>query len=214
MRQGVGRQDGRTAGGAALGARRSALGARRSALRARQSMGGESSPMKVPGWLDALDLRITAWMARHGVTLTRWALGIVFLWFGALKYVPGWSPASGLAARRVERLSFGRLEPGIAVFILATWEVLIGLGLLSGKFLRAVLFRLWLQLLGTLTPLVLFPGETFRYFPFAPTLEGQYIVKNLVLVAAGLVVGATVRGGYVVAKPPRQAGSRGPDPRD
>lgn len=170
--------------------------------------------MRFPRWFDRLDQRITAWMARHGVILTRWALGIVFLWFGALKYVPGWSPASDLAARTVQRLSFGTVEPAAAVFVLATWEVLIGLGLLSGKFLRAVLFLLWVQMLGTLTPLVLFPGETFRYFPFAPTLEGQYIIKNLVLIAAGLVVGATVRGQDAVAQPPKQAGRRGPDPRD
>lgn len=170
--------------------------------------------MRFPGWFDRLDLRITSWMARHGVTLTRWALGIVFLWFGALKYVPGWSPASDLAARTIDELTLGWVPTAAAMFVLATWEVLIGLGLLIGRFLRVVLFLLWLQMLGTLTPLVLFPGETFRYLPFAPTLEGQYIIKNLVLVAAGLVVGATVRGGYVVAQPPGKPASGAADRRD
>ena len=56
-------------------------------------------------------------------------------------------------------------------------------------------------MLGTVTPLVLFPAETWRRFPIALTLEGQYIVKNIVLVTAGIVVGATVRGGAMVASP-------------
>jgi hypothetical protein len=83
--------------------------------------------------------------------------------------------------------------------VLATWEVLIGLGLLAGRFLRATLLLLAVQMLGTVTPLVLFPTETFTQVPFAPTLEGQYIIKNIVLVGAAMVVGATVRGGRIVA---------------
>jgi uncharacterized membrane protein YphA (DoxX/SURF4 family) len=138
-------------------------------------------------------------MARHGITLTRLALGIVFLWFGALKLVPGWSPAEQLATRTMERLTFSLIAPGTALMLLAGWEVLIGLGLLTGKFLRVTLLLLWIQMLGTLTPLVLFPAETFRIVPVAPTLEGQYIIKNLVLIAAALVVGATVRGGQLQA---------------
>jgi predicted permease len=56
-------------------------------------------------------------------------------------------------------------------------------------------------MLGTVTPVFLFPNEVFTALPFAPTLEGQYIIKNIVLVSAGLVIGATVRGGRVVADP-------------
>ena len=63
--------------------------------------------MPLPQALDPLDVRITAWMARHGVTLTRLALGVVFLWFGAIKFVPGWSPAADLATRTISTLSFG-----------------------------------------------------------------------------------------------------------
>ena len=81
--------------------------------------------------------------------------------------------------------------------LLAGWEVLIGLGLLTGKLLRITLLTLFLQMAGTMLPLVLFPDETFRAFPYAPTLEGQYIIKNLVLIAAAIVVGATVRGGRI-----------------
>lgn len=148
---------------------------------------------------DSLDGRITAWMARHGVTLTRLALGLVFLWFGAIKFVPGWSPAADLAVRTIDRLTFGMVGPETSLPVLAVWESAIGLGLLTGKFLRATLLLLFVQMLGTLTPLVIFPSETFVAFPYAPTLEGQYIVKNLVLVTAGIVVGATVRGGQLRA---------------
>jgi uncharacterized membrane protein YkgB len=83
----------------------------------------------------------------------------------------------------------------VAVPVLAIWECLIGLGLLSGRYLRATLLLLFVQMLGTVTPLFLFPAETFTHFPWAPTLEGQYIIKNVVLVAAAIVIGATVRGG-------------------
>jgi hypothetical protein len=94
------------------------------------------------------------------------------------------------------------LSPETAVFILAVWECLIGIGLLSGRFMRATLFLLWLQMLGTVTPLFLFPDECFKVVPIAPTLEGQYIIKNLVLITAGIVIGATVRGGRLVAGSP------------
>ncbi len=155
--------------------------------------------MRLPARLDPIDVRITTWMARHGVTITRLALGVVFLWFGAIKFVPGWSPAADLAARTIERLTLGVVAPAVALPILAAWESLIGLGLLTGRFLRATLLLLFLQMPGTMLPLVFFPGEAFLAFPYAPTLEGQYIVKNLVLVAAAIVVGATVRGGRLSA---------------
>lgn len=140
-------------------------------------------------------------MATHGVRLTRIALGVVFLWFGAIKFVPDWSPAAELATRTIERLSFGLVGPTLSLPILALWESLIGLGLLTGRYLRATLLLLFVQMPGTMTPLLLFPEETFRAFPYAPTLEGQYIIKNLVLVGAAIVVGATVRGGQLDATP-------------
>jgi uncharacterized membrane protein YphA (DoxX/SURF4 family) len=152
--------------------------------------------------MDPLDARITGWMARHGVPLLRISLGVVFLWFGALKFFPGLSPAHDLAARTIQRLSFGAIGPSISVPVLATWECLIGIGLILGVFLRAVLLLLAVQMLGTLTPLVLFPSEVFTHGPYAPTLEGQYIIKNAVLISAAIVIGATVRGGRMVAEPP------------
>lgn len=147
------------------------------------------------------DFQITNWMARYGVVLLRLTLGIVFFWFGVLKFFPGQSPAADLAVRTISKLTFDLIPENISILILAAWECLIGIGLISGRFLRATLFLLFLQMVGAATPLFLFPQEVFTTIPYAPTLEGQYIIKNLVLVSAGLVIGATVRGGRVVADP-------------
>jgi uncharacterized membrane protein YphA (DoxX/SURF4 family) len=150
---------------------------------------------------ERIDARITRTLARLGVPAVRVALGIVFLWFGVLKFFPGLSPAEDLAARTIESLTFGAIQPSTSLPVLAIWESLIGLGLLSGRFLRATLALLAVQMLGTLTPLFLFPDETWTRFPYAPTLEGQYIIKNVVLIAAAMVVGATVRGGRIEPEP-------------
>jgi uncharacterized membrane protein YphA (DoxX/SURF4 family) len=151
---------------------------------------------------DRIDARITAFLARVGVPTLRIGLGIVFFWFGALKFLPGLSPAQDLAARTIETLSGGVVQPNVSLPVLATWECLIGLGLLTGRFLRATIALLMLQMAGTITPLVLFPAETWTHFPYAPTLEGQYIIKNVVLIGAAMVVGGTVRGGRLVPETP------------
>jgi uncharacterized membrane protein YphA (DoxX/SURF4 family) len=154
-----------------------------------------------PPQLERIDVRLTRWMARNGLTLLRMSLGLVFFWFGFLKFFPGMSPADDLAARTIEVLSGGAVQANISLPVLAVWEAVIGLGLLFGVFMRTVLLLLAVQMIGTLTPLVLFPDEVFNRIPFAPTLEGQYIIKNAVLISAGIVLGASVRGGGLVAEP-------------
>ena len=144
------------------------------------------------------DDRITLFMRRNGILFLRISLGIVFFWFGFLKFFPGLSPADQIATETISKLTFGIIQPNVSIIILAVWETLIGIGLLSGKYLRITLLLLFTQMIGTMTPLILFPSETFTQFPFVPTLEGQYIIKNLVLISAGMVVGATVRGGRIV----------------
>ena len=67
--------------------------------------------------------------------------------------------------------------------------------------MRATLALLFFQMLGTITPIFLFPELVFTRVPYAPTLEGQYIIKNLVLISAAITIGATVRGGGLVASP-------------
>jgi uncharacterized membrane protein YphA (DoxX/SURF4 family) len=127
-------------------------------------------------------------IARTSLILLRISIGIVFLWFGLLKLFPEFSPAEELATRTIETLTLGLVQPGLSLPVLAVWEIAIGLGLLTNRFLRPTLLLLVVQMMGTFTPLVLFPHETWLQFPIAPTLEGQYILKNIVLVSGGLVI--------------------------
>ena len=84
-------------------------------------------------WFTRVDRRLTTGMARYGIQFSRIALGIVFFWFGVLKFFPGLSPAQDLAARTISVLSFGLIPAFISLPVLATWECAIGLGFLSGK---------------------------------------------------------------------------------
>lgn len=137
--------------------------------------------------LKSVDQTIADTMDRFGVPVLRIALGIVFVWFGALK-VFGVSPAADLVAATVYVV-----PPDLFVPVLGIWEVLIGICLLYRPLIRLGILLLFFQLPGTFLPLVLLPEATFVAFPYALTVEGQYIVKNLVIIGAALVVGGTVR---------------------
>jgi uncharacterized membrane protein YphA (DoxX/SURF4 family) len=147
------------------------------------------------------EVRITNWMASYSVVLVRLSLGCLFVWFGVLKFFPNVSPAEGLATRTLAILTLGSLPPHLAMYLLALWETTIGLGVLLGVCPYGILALLFLHMLGTFTPLVLFPHDVFTRLPYAPTFEAQYILKNLVLISAGCVLGATSRGGAVIADP-------------
>jgi uncharacterized membrane protein YkgB len=146
---------------------------------------------------DRLDRAITGWMARYGLLVLRIGLGIVFFWFGALKLSPGLSPAEGLV-----RDTTYFVDPDWFLPVLALWEMAIGLGLIVGRYMRITLLLLFLQMPGTALPLVVLPDAVWTHFPYGLTLEGQYIIKNLVLIGAGLVLGGTVRGGHLTPDPP------------
>jgi uncharacterized membrane protein YphA (DoxX/SURF4 family) len=137
-----------------------------------------------------VDERAISWMARRGPTMLRVSMGLIFLWFGALKFFPNLSPAEDLAGRTISTLTFGVIPSSLLIVFLAVWECLIGLGFMTGRFMRATLMLLFFQMTGTFVPLVLFSTEMFTRFPYAPTLEGQYIIKNIALISAGLVIGA------------------------
>jgi len=127
-------------------------------------------------------------MQAYGVRLLRIALAIVFIWFGLLK-VLGRSPVVDLVAQTVYWV-----PPAFFVPFLGFWEVLVGLGLLCGVALRLVLLLFWLQLAGTFLVLVARPDIAFQSGnPFLLTTVGEFVIKNLVLIAGGLVVGSTVR---------------------
>lgn len=97
-------------------------------------------------------------------------------------------------------MTFGFISYKVIVYDLATWAVLIDIGLIFKIFLRETLLLLYLQMPGTFMPIFLFPGEVFHLFPISFTLVGQYIVKNIVLLSTGIVFEATVRGGMLVTE--------------
>lgn len=146
--------------------------------------------MHAPALLEALDQRIAEGMRRHGTPLLRLALGVIFVWFGALKVVD-MSPAADLVRATVVWLPFFTADQ--FVIILGIWEVLIGVCLLIRPLIRVAIFLLFAQMGGTFLPLVLLPAVTFTAPPFGLTMEGQYIVKNLLILTAALVIGGTVR---------------------
>ncbi len=120
--------------------------------------------------------------------LLRLSLGFVYFYFGLLKFFPDLSPAELLAGQTVMRLSLGHLDAQSALAWLGGLECLIGLGLLLNVLPRGVFVLFLLHMAGTFLPLLLFPEFAFKIAPLAPTLEGQYILKNLVFVAAGWTV--------------------------
>ena len=137
---------------------------------------------------------VTHWMASYSVMLLRLSLGGVFLWFGLLKFFPDLSPAEVLARRTLDTLTLGYLSPHLALPLLALWESAIGVGLLLGMYPFLTLALLFLHMGGTFTPLFLFPNDVFAHIPYAPTFEAQYILKNLVFISAGCVLGTSRRG--------------------
>ena len=145
----------------------------------------------------------TAWLAGHSVDLLRLSLGAVFLGFGALKFVPGLSPAAGLAGATFAALTFGLLPAEVGVFVVAALETAIGLSLLTGRLLRLGLALLGVAMVGILSPLVLLPDELFRGALYAPTLAGQYVLKDVVLLAAALAVAARAFGHRPLRAAPR-----------
>ena len=132
------------------------------------------------------DNRISQWMDRHGRRFLRYALAVIFIWFGALKPFFA-SPANDLVKRTVYWF-----PPEIFLPILGWWEVAIGVCFLFRPLLRLGIFLLALQLPGTFLPLVLRPEICFARFPFELSMEGQYIVKNLLIIGAALVIGGTI----------------------
>ena len=137
---------------------------------------------------DELDIFITKFMSKWGITFLRYSLGLIYIWFGILKPF-GLSPAQEL----IENTVYWFDNPKTFVPILGWWEVIIGLTMCIKPLIRVSIFLLFIQMPGTFLPLILLPEVCFNNFPFGLTLEGQYIIKNLIIISAALVVGSTVR---------------------
>jgi len=139
------------------------------------------------GRLEQIDKQIAGFMETYGFFILRISIAIVFIWFGILKPL-GISPAEQLVRGTVY---WG--NPDVFVPLLGWWEVAIGVTLLFRSLVRISILLLFLQIPGTFLPLVLLPEITFTQFPYGLTTEGQYIIKNLVIIGAALVLGGTVR---------------------
>ena len=144
--------------------------------------------MDLRGLWKRLDQGMIRFMSGYGSRILRVCLGVVFVWFGWLKVV-GKSPVAELVARTVYWVPSEFFVPFLGV-----WEIAVGVGLLCAVALRLTLFLFWLQMAGTFLVLVVKPDIAFQGGnPLLLTTEGEFVIKNLVLIAAGLVVGGTVR---------------------
>jgi len=153
---------------------------------------------------DHLRVFAAQWLTRHSVTLLRISLGLVFLGFGVLKFFPGASPAEGLTEETVEGLTAGLIVGHVSAILVAVLESTIGVCLLTGRFMRPSLILLGVAMIGILSPLFLVPRELFVRHAgvpaYVPTLEGQYVLKDIVLLASGLVIAGRVLARHIHAE--------------
>ena len=149
-----------------------------------------------PGSAARAAARFAAWLAEHSVTALRISLGLVIAGFGALKFIPGASPAEELVIQTTEALTFGAVTGTTAVVLTAVLETFLGLTLLTGRGLRVGLVVMAGWLAGIMAPVVLFPGEMFP--GGFPTLAAQYVLKDIILAGAWAVVAAHVLGARLI----------------
>jgi len=139
--------------------------------------------------LNKLDHAIADFMHHWGLPALRISMGIIFIWFGILKPF-GMSPAEPLVLATVKWLP--PFSPEVWLVVIGWWEVIIGITFLFPRTVRIAIALLALQMVGTLMPLFILPDVTFQTAPYAPTMEGQYIIKNLLIISAALVIGGSV----------------------
>jgi len=135
-----------------------------------------------------------SWLVAHSIAILRVCLGAVFFGFGLLKFFPGVSPAQDLVEHTTDILTLGLIPGSVALVGVATLECVIGLCLITGRGVRTAVYLLCVQLIGILSPVVLLAARLFDGPHGAPTLEGQYVLKDVILVGAALVIASTVGG--------------------
>ncbi|MFH8886220.1 DUF417 family protein [Streptomyces californicus] len=135
--------------------------------------------------------RLAAHVNAHTHALLRVTVGIVFFGFGVLKLFPSASPAEQLAVDAATKMTLGMVPETVLLLSLAALETAIGIGLIVGRrLLRPALVAFFLHMGGVFSTLLLLPDAMWQPHSPAPTMEGQYVVKNVVLVAVCLVVAA------------------------
>lgn len=142
--------------------------------------------------------KVHAWLVQHSILVLRATLGAIFLGFGVLKFFPDLSPAEDLVESTISAMTFGLVPEHAGVVLTAAIECFIGASLIAGRWLRLTVYLLAAELIGILSPLILLPERLFAGPHHAPTLEGQYVLKDIVLVAAAMVVSTQFRGASIV----------------
>jgi uncharacterized membrane protein YphA (DoxX/SURF4 family) len=127
------------------------------------------------------------------LTILRISIGVIYLWFGVLKFFPGVSPAEELAKETIHLLTFKLINQDLSLLLLAIWETAIGVLLMGGLFIRFVIRVVLVHMICTFTPLFLLPAISFTAAPFSLTLVGQYIIKNIVIISALFVIDTAVK---------------------
>jgi uncharacterized membrane protein YkgB len=116
------------------------------------------------------------------------SIGLVYLWFGMLKFFPEGSPAEGLAIKTINFISFELISPRLGMILLALWETLVGVLLILFINKKPVLTVALVHQVFTFVPLIFFVDDCFVNAPYGFTLLGQYIFKNIIIVSALLVL--------------------------
>ena len=122
------------------------------------------------------------------IHILAFSIGLIYLWFGTLKYFPELSPAEDLAKNTINALTFNIIPSNAAIILLAVWESLIGILLILNILTRTAIIIALAHMLLTFTPLLLFPEQVFNNEPFQLTLLGQYIFKNLIIIGGLLTL--------------------------
>ena len=123
------------------------------------------------------------------------SIGLVYLWFGSLKFFAGVSPAENLAKDTIHNLTLGLLTPEMSILLLAVWETLIGVMLIFNIRYRLALNLALVHIVLTFSPFIFFPDLLWTDAPFGLTLLGQYIIKNIVFLGVLLVLLWKARSG-------------------
>jgi len=138
--------------------------------------------------------KVNTWLTQNAMNLLRISIGVIYVWFGALKFFPNLSPADQLAKDTIWLITFGLIPNNVSIILLALWETLLGAVLIIGIWRRAVFYILLVHMICTFVPLFFFTDISFTDSPYAFTLVGQYIMKNLIIICAALVLNAHARG--------------------
>ncbi|UPT71858.1 MAG: DoxX family protein [Flavobacterium sp. JAD_PAG50586_2] len=137
---------------------------------------------------------------KRSIAILRFSTGLIYIWFGVLKFFPKTSPAETIVSETLYFISFGVLEGRVPVLVLGVLEISIGVAFLL-KRLKYAVPLMYFQMLGTVLPLFMFIEKTWELFPLIPSLLGQYIIKNLVFIAAAIILGAEAGGAKLIIDP-------------